>query len=485
MTCFPPAVWLALLFVCRSQAAEQNQLDANRNLFTVLAALNAAGYDVDANSPNNDPLREQVRKYLASRSIPVLPQIKDYYSARPRDIAPYISLALSVTGPPDFAYKTRSVEVPPDAAALDAFRILLARFYDEAHIEELWKQSQPFFDRAIARYHEPVSQLILQVNSYLRNPMAGYLGRRFLIYVDLLAAPNQVQTRSFGDDYYVVLTPSHEPRIQDIRHAYLHFLLDPLGIKYGMEIRKKGALGDHAQAAPALDESYKNDFVLLATESLIKAVESRLTSNPALVSQALSEGYILTPFFAEELPLYEKQPQALRLFFPEMVRAIDSRRENKRLESVKFSDAAPLRAAKGAPVEAAPLIEQSTAAKTVEQAELLYTNRDLDQAKQLYLRSLQERGDPAEHATAYYGLARIAVLQKDGELAERLFQKALDSSPDAQVKAWVYVYLGRLSDIAGDREQASKRYREALAVNGASVAARKAAEKGIQEIFKK
>ena len=41
----------------------------------------------------------------------------------------------------------------------------------------------------------------------MRNPTSGYLGRRFQIYVDLLGAPNQVQMRSYADDYFVVVTP--------------------------------------------------------------------------------------------------------------------------------------------------------------------------------------------------------------------------------------------------------------------------------------
>jgi len=45
--------------------------------------------------------------------------------------------------------------------------------------------------------------------------------------------------------------------------------------------------------------------------------------------------------------------------------------------------------------------------------------------------------------------------------------------------------LGRLSDIAGNRDEAAKHYQTALAVEGASAAARHAAEQGIQESFKK
>ena len=59
----------------------------------------------------------------------------------------------------------------------------------------------------------------------------------------------------------------------DIRHAYLHFQIDPIMIKYGMDLQQKRSLLDLVQLAP-LDDNYKTDFVLLANESLIKAVEA-------------------------------------------------------------------------------------------------------------------------------------------------------------------------------------------------------------------
>ena len=80
---------------------------------------------------------------------------------------------------------------------------------------------------------------------------------------------------------------------------------------------------------------------------------------------------------------------------------------------------------------------------------------------------------------------RGPVLQNDPEMGERLFQKVLDSSPDAWVKAWAHVYMGRLSDIAGNRDDAAKHYQTALALDGASATARRAAQQGMQESFKK
>jgi len=455
-----------------------------------MAAINAAGYGAEIASTNNDPLREQIRKALENSRAPVLEDLKKFFAAHRQknetaELSQYVSFALSVTGPPDFAFKYREVELPPDVRQLEGFGPLLARFSNEAGIEELWKQSQPACERALERYHEPVSRAILQVNAYLRNPTAGYLGRSFQIYLDLLGAPNQVQTRSYGNEYYVVVTPSAEPRIADIRHAYLHYLLDPQATKYGMEILEKKSLEDYAQGAPALDPAYKADFLLLTTESLIKAIEARLPGHTDTVDAALREGYILAPYFAEQLTAYEKQRDAMRLFFPEMIRKIDPAREDKRLAAVKFTEIAPIRAAKGAAVEhrAAPAANPTD--KALDDADRLYANKDYEHAKPAYIHILEQSSDKAVHARAYYGLARIAVLQNDPEMGERLFQKVLDSSPDAWIKAWAHVYLGRLSDIAGNRDEAAKHYQTALALDGASAAARHAAQQGMQESFKK
>src|ERR1700730_16259486 len=59
--------------------AETLALEGNETLFYVMTAINAAGYDEGVNLPDNDPLRKQVRDYLATRKISVLPDLKTYY----------------------------------------------------------------------------------------------------------------------------------------------------------------------------------------------------------------------------------------------------------------------------------------------------------------------------------------------------------------------------------------------------------------------
>lgn len=473
------------LFAAAQAPLEQGQLDASPTLFTVMAAINAAGYDAELDSPSNSPIRQMVRQAIAANPPACLPELKTFFATHRQndptaELSQYISFALSVGEPPDFAYRYRLNELPPDVAALDGFQKLLVKFYKEAGIDQLWRKALPAYEEVIARYQRPAMNAVLQVNAYVRSSTSPAMGSRFQIYIDLLGAPNQIQTRSYKNDYFIVLTASSDLHEEDIRHGYLHHTLDALAVRYAEELGKKKALLDFAQPAPLLAPYYKSDFLLLATECLIKAIESRLAPSPkrqALVDQAFREGFILTPAFAEALPAYEKQEQALRFYFPELVNAIDLAREDQRLANVEFASSRPERTVKVVPAEQPAALTGPQ--KVLEDAEQLYTRRELDEAKALYQQLLKATGEKTMHARAYYGLARIAALQRDPQLAEELFQKALDSAPDPQTAAWANVYLGRLADAAGDRELAIRRYQAALNVQGGSEAARTAAQKGL------
>jgi TolA-binding protein len=476
---------LATATVAQAAPAETGQLDASPSLFTVMAAINAAGYDADLASPNNHPIRNAIRDEIAKRKPPSLERIKEFVAQHKRsndtaELSQYISFALSSSGPPNFEFKQRDVDIPPDVSGMTGFSPLLAAFYKEAGIEELWKRSQRAIDQFVGRYHQPVTEAVLQVNVYLRQQTSGVAGRKFQIYVELQGAPNQIQTRSYGNEYTIVVTPSTEVRAFDVRHGYLHYSLDYLATRSREILERKKPIVDHALRAKALEESYREDFLLLATESLIKAIEARLDKKPELAQQALRQGFILTPHFSERLPEFEKQEEAMTAYFKEMAAAIDLRKEDARLQLVTFDREAATRTVRAAaPVEApAPVL--AGAAKTLDEAEKLYLARDLDKAKAQFLAVLQQTDQLPMQAGAYYGLARIATLQKDPETAVRLFQKTVELGPEAQVKAWAFVYLGQLELAAGERVQAGKYFQQALQVEGASDLARQKAHQGIQ-----
>jgi tetratricopeptide (TPR) repeat protein len=109
---------------------------------------------------------------------------------------------------------------------------------------------------------------------------------------------------------------------------------------------------------------------------------------------------------------------------------------------------------------------------------------NLQEAKGLFAKALEQKGEPAEHAQAWYGLARIAIVENRADVAIEGFQKTLESAPDDFTRGWANVYLGRLYKSKHDFNLATKYYQDALAVNGASDKAKQAARSELQEISK-
>ncbi len=202
-----------------------------------------------------------------------------------------------------------------------------------------------------------------------------------------------------------------------------------------------------------------------------------------MVAEALREGYVVTPAFADGLLTYEKQETAMRLYFPDLVSGIDLRQEAKRLENIDFVTVLPVKKYLTTTVVGPPAL--TGAAKTLDTGEQAYLARDLAKAKQIYLQVLKETEEKPSQAKAYYGLARVAVLERDPETGDRLFRKVLELEPDPSTKSWSLLYLGRLADSQQEREEAAKFYQAALAVEGAPESVRASAEKGLKEAFTK
>jgi predicted negative regulator of RcsB-dependent stress response len=468
------------------------QLDASPALFTVLCAINAAGYDAELDSPSTHPLRIAIREEIAHRNPSTIPEIRALMARHRQedanwDLRLYIGYGLLVDGPPRFKFRVPAYQLPPDIAALEEFGPILEKFYQEAGIEELWRRSQPAIEQVLERYHDGIAKGVTEVNAYLRNPPGVvYMGKRFQVFVDLLGAPNQIHVRNFLDDYYVVLTHSLSPNFDEVRRAYMHYLLDPLATKYAKELDEKKALGDYALGAPYLADHYKSDFLLLATRSLIRAIEARLahqSKQQSMVNDAMGEGFILAAHFYEQLPEYEKQEQAMRLYFPELVKSIDLAKEERRMANFEYPQERPK--TRVIRVQQAPAPPLTGTAKLLEEAENLYRARDLEKAREVFLKAAGDSTDRALQAKAHFGLARIAALNNDPDLAEQLFEKTLALGPEPADKAWTLVYLGRLSLAAGDPAKAQEHFHAALAIKDATPGAREAAQNGIKIVTQK
>src|SRR5215467_8631319 len=87
------------------QASTGVGVDANLRLFTTLAALNAAGFDVELGSQYH-PARAAVRKFADNLDPDLKSRLKQFYDSHKNgqpdelQLAKYISLALVLTDPP-------------------------------------------------------------------------------------------------------------------------------------------------------------------------------------------------------------------------------------------------------------------------------------------------------------------------------------------------------------------------------------------------
>ena len=468
----------------------QSTLDVDLRLFSVMAAINAAGFDAEINSSNNHPLRAEMRQVIAAKNPGVMPELRRFFADHKKsnaaeELSQYVSFALSTRSAPDFEYRFAENQLPPDVRPLVGLERLMNRFHREAGIDDLYKKYTPVFDQALAKYQTPITEVIQQVNGYTRTPNVSYLGRNFKVFVDLLGSPNVVLTRNYQDDYLVVVTPFADPPLEYVRNAYFKFVIDPLALKYAEELSAKRGLLDYAQTS-TLDEIYKEDFLLLAEGSLIKAIEARLVplgARQAVLDKSLREGWVVAPAFFDALMDYEKQEQSLRLFFPEMINRINLKREEKRLEAVDFYKVKPVKKARV--VEPPKEPELTGFAKTIEDADRLIEKRQTGPAKEMLLAMLKETPEKRWSSKAYFGLARIAVLERDPETGFKLFETTLETATDPQVKAWSHYYLGRLHELASEPDQALSQLEAALATPGITPKAKQLVEQALAELKKK
>jgi len=168
----------------------------------------------------------------------------------------------------------------------------------------------------------------------------------------------------------------------------------------------------------------------------------------------------------------------MRLYYPDLINAIDVNKERKRLRSVQFAESVQK------PVLApAPTPQQSNeAVHSLEQAQSLIAQHDLVNSKKLFQKSLEQTDNKKMHSEAYFGLAQVAVQERQADQAASLFQRAIDLNADPGIVAWSHVYLGRLAMLRDDSGQATEQFKKALAIDGAPDKAKEAAQTDLAKL---
>jgi tetratricopeptide (TPR) repeat protein len=483
------ALGVAILLLAAPGSA-QNQpsvsLETSEALFSVLTAINTCGYDQELSV--SDPLRAQIRSEIAKAIentggaqevvAPMCALYRRHQIGDPsRDLSEFVSLALYLEEPPAFALKVKPAELPPDAEVVADFVPPMKAFYEKIGLHAIWERHRARYTELTEVYHEPLAKLTFDTEIYLKMPSAGYLGRQFTVLLDAMGAPGQTNARNYASDYYVVISPTSGTtiKLQQIRHTYLHYLLDPLTLKNGGSFGRLEPLLESVKDAP-MDEAFKNNISLLVTECLVRAIEVRMTRIPEsereqTISDADKEGYILTSYFYDAMGKFDKGPVGLRDAYPDLVGRIDVKQEMKRAAQIQFASVAAPELLR---------VTNSQSGNVVLKAERRLATGDLEGAKKLAQQALDGQEDSGR---ALFILAQVATANRDIDGARSYFEKALEIAREPKVIAWSHIYLGRIFDLKEDRPAAVDQYRAALTAAEAIPEAKLAAQRGLDKAY--
>lgn len=495
---FPFTLLLSgLLLAAASTSLSQTtraQLEVSDTFFTLAAALNSCGYD--AGLEESLLLRKAVRAEVEAmtQTSPQAAQARDSFcqfwkdhqpAGTPGDVTQYTSLALELGPPPLFALSVPEADLPPDAAHVVGVVPLLQKFYEAAAIGALWEKHRREYESLRLQFHDPLAEVIADTDRYLKLPFNNSPGRRFAVYVEPLLAPSRVDSRNYGDNYLVVESPGKDGQLKlaEVRHTYLHFVLDPLAMGHGISLKRLEPILMDIKNAP-LSASFRGDISLLVNESLIRAIEARTAvpktnerAREAYVQHSMEEGFVLTHYFYEALANFEKESTGMKDAYGDLLYNIELERERKRARQLVFAAQATPEVIQASNASSAP--SPSDTEQKLATAEQQLATGDTAGARKLAEQVLQHNDGGDQPGHAVFILARIATLSGNMAEARADFQQAVESVHDPRVLAWSHIYLGRIFDIQENREAALAEYRAALVAGDPQPDTKVAAEKGL------
>ncbi len=493
-------------------------LETSEPLFYIAVALNTCGYDSDlaASTPVRAKIREEINAAVAASAAArtsrdaLCSYVRSHTLADGGlNLAQYISLSVYLSPPPELTPTVDETELPPDSTQIVNILPLLRTFAEDIHLHALWIEHRPEYEELTAKVHAPLTKMILNTNIYLKLPVSSYDGRRFLVLLEPMLAPSATNARIYANNYIVVASPSGNPlgavHMDDIRHIYLHYEIEPLVYARAQAMARLQPLLRAVQDAP-LEYTYKTEIVPLITECLIKAIETQtmdvgLTKpqRPAEVKQrseierynaemsdydreaeavrrkainlAMRQGWVLVDYFYGQIGFMEKEGISLRENMGQMVYGMDVEHERHKDQQIVFL-----------PEGSHDVLRRATTQLTgLQLAELKIYKGDLTGAADIANKVL---ADPSgDHAQAHYVLARVNLMQRQPGAAIGDFQEVLGTSKDPRTLAWSHIYLGRLYDVMPDREKAVAEYQAALVVRDSQPDTKAAAEAGIKQPF--
>ena len=496
-------------------------LISSEQVFIMAAALNACGYDegLDESAPLRKHVRDEMNQVFtqsevarAKRDALCLYIAQHRMTGTERDISQYISLALYLTPPPELELTADLPEMPPDSTQVVEILPILRAFAAAVDLHGIWLTLRHNYDEEIDELHDPLTRMMVATNIYLKMPPPTYDGRRFIVVIEPQLSPSMVNARIYGTDYVVVVSPvDGKIPMADVRHTYLHYIIDPMLYARTNALEREQPILKEIRDAP-LDFRYRSNTAALTIECLIKAIEARTmdTGVPvykipdnvdrsqlpryeherelyqqkvdavkwAEVQHDMRQGYVLTQYFYEQMLQFEKDPASLKDTIGEMVYGMDVDQQVHRARAIQFDQQADedvLQQSKPRQLTGLDLAEAKLASGDVAAAGAM--------AKKALANQPSTTASTADAARAHFILARVDLMTGHPDQAIEDFQQTIAMSKELRLLSWSHIYLGRMLDLECKRDEALAEYKEALAVRDGQLDTRIAAERGVKTAY--
>lgn len=296
------------------------KIEPDKRLIVVLASLEAARIkDVSGEykaviktplSELGEPFRQRLQEDIAGLNDETRQKIGtfllQYKRRHPKAsdaelVAPFISMAYTLSPAPDLAEPSRTADLPGDLLEVLDYSPLVREFYRRSAFNAKLDEYVKIYQKAGDAMRPSAAQMVSELLDYLHiKPQTTYLEliktevknakgkktlqktetrertRRFFIVPEMLAPMGTVNFINARDDYYAIVPPDTNLSASEARRAYLRYVFDPLVLDAAKDIAThrdgiKALLDEQRKSNPNLSP----DVYIAVLRSLVAATDAR------------------------------------------------------------------------------------------------------------------------------------------------------------------------------------------------------------------
>ncbi|CAN5425953.1 hypothetical protein BH20ACI1_BH20ACI1_08350 [soil metagenome] len=295
-------------------------IEPDKRLIVVLASLEAARtkdasgeYKAVIKTPlseQGEQFRQQMQNDLANLDEGLQQRISNFviqYKRRhPKAsdaeiLAPFISMAYTLSPVPDLAEPSRATDLPGDLLEVLDYSPLVREFYRRSALNTKLDEYVKTYQSAGDEMRKSAKVMVGDLLDYLHTkPQLSYIDRiktesksakgkktlekteirertrQFVIVPEMLAPKGTINFINARDEYFAIVPPGTDLASSEVRRAYLQFVFDPLILKNAKDISTfstgiKTLLAERRQENPDISP----DIYLTVLRSLVAAADAR------------------------------------------------------------------------------------------------------------------------------------------------------------------------------------------------------------------